>query len=460
MTKNKNSQKEQNNKEISKKNRKLEVKHLTRVEGHGNIIVHIDKNGNITLCEWHVVEAPRFFEAMVVGRPYTDIHHIVSRICGICSIGHQLASIQATEEAFNCQVSEQTLIFRKLALHAENLQSHLLHIGYLVLPDLLGVGSVFPLAKTHKEELLNLIACRKLSNEFSKVICGRTTHPQRLIPGGMEEIPSVGELKTLKANLEESLEWLEKLGDLFAVLQEKYPNFSRPTEYIALVSNGEYAMYHGEIGSSLDERKPNSFYDRIANEYCVPQSTAKWSKNLKDSYMVGALSRVNLNYEFLGSRAKAMAKKFGLIPLCHNPFYITLAQIVECIHSTEDSICLIDLLLTKGLKKEKPVQIKPRWGKGIAAVEVPRGILFHFYEYNEEGRIVKADCVIPTNQNHGNIQKDFDAIAPTLKGKSEEEIELTLSMLVRAYDPCISCSAHYIEMNPQEVTPLVRFVYE
>jgi len=440
------------------KDKTLKVKYLTRVEGHGNIVVKIDKQGKIESCSWEVPEAPRFFEAMVVGRPYQDIHHIVSRICGICSIGHQLASIQATEEAFNVQVSEQTLILRKLALHAENLQSHLLHIGYLVLPDLLGVDSVFPLAETHKEELVNIIECRKLANEFSATICGRTTHPQRLCPGGMEAIPSVQELKELKLKLQKSLNNLSRMVELFAALKDKYPVFNRPTEYIALVSNGEYALYQGEIGSSLDERKPNSFYNQITNEYCIPQSTAKWTRNVKDSYMVGALARFNLNYELLSSQAKSAASKLGLVAPCHNPFYITLAQLVECVHSTEDSIYLIDSLLSKGLKQEAPIKITPRWGKGVGAVEVPRGILFHSYEYNEQGRIVKADCVIPTNQNHANIQEDFNVFAPTLNGKSEEEIELLLSMLVRAYDPCISCSTHYLELNPNK-EKIVKLIY-
>lgn len=440
------------------KDKVLKVKYLTRVEGHGNIVVKLDKQGKIESCQWEVPEAPRFFEAMVVGRPFQDIHHIVSRICGICSIGHQLASIQATEEAFQVQVSEQTLILRKLALHAENLQSHLLHIGYLVLPDLLGVDSVFPLANTHKEELLNIIECRKLANEFSGLICGRTTHPQRLCPGGMEAIPQEEELKELKKKLEQSLPKLNKIVDLFSALKEKLPSFDRATEYIALVSNGEYALYQGEIGSSLDDRKPNSFYEQVCNEYCVPQSTAKWTKNVKDSYMVGALARFNLNYSLLSSQAKSAAKSLGLTPPCYNPFYITLAQLVECIHSTEDSIHLIDYLLSKGLKAEKPIKITPRFGRGVGAVEVPRGILFHSYEYNEQGRIVKADCVIPTNQNHANIQQDFNLFAPTLNGKSEAEIELLLSMLVRAYDPCISCSTHYLELKAQQ-KKWIKFIY-
>ncbi len=436
----------------------LKVKHLTRVEGHGNIIVELDAENQVRDCKWHVVEAPRFFEAMVQGRPYEDIHHIVSRICGICSIGHQLCSIQATEDAFGLNVSEQTLDLRKLALHAENMQSHLLHIGYLVLPDLLGVDSVLPLAQTHKDELVNLISCRRVANEFSSLICGRTTHPQRLIPGGMELIPNQDELTGLQAKLYESLDRMEKIVDLFAALSDKWPDFNRPTEYVALVSPTEYALYSGEIGSSKDINRPAQLYQQITNEYCVPQSTAEWAKNTGDSYLVGALARFNLNHSLLSPGARKAADKLGLKAPAHNPFFNTVAQLVECVHSAEDSLEIISRLLGRGLKDEKPARIKVKAGKGVGAIEVPRGILIHSYEYNHEGRIVTADCVIPTNQNHANIQMDMNAMRPMLSGLEPEAIELRLSMLVRGYDPCISCSTHLIDVTGAPKDSLVKFV--
>ena len=437
--------------------RRIEVRHLTRVEGHGNIVVALGPNGEIDEAKWEVNEAPRFFEAMVQGRPYTDIHHIVSRICGICSIGHQLCSIQATEDAFNIEPSEQTLQLRKLALHAENLQSHLLHIGYLVLPDLLGVDSVLALADSHKKELLDVIGCRRVSNDFSKIICGRTTHPQRLVPGGMEKVPTREDMLELKRQLKDGLQRAERLVDLFTALTDKIPDFDRPTEYVALVAPTEYAMYRGEIGSNLDQRRPALLYDQVSNEYCVPQSTAKWAKNMRDSYMVGALARFNLNSGYLTPLAAKAAKKLGIKAPCTNPYYNSLAQMIECVHSLEDSIQISDELLKKGLRDEPCREIRPQAGKGIGAVEVPRGILFHSYEYNESGRIASADCVIPTNQNHANIQGDFNALAPILSKKPPEEIELKLSMLVRGYDPCISCSTHMLDMRPDKGVSRVIF---
>lgn len=438
---------------------KIEVRHLSRVEGHGNIVVTLGPEGRIDEARWEVNEAPRFFEAMVQGRPYSDIHHIVSRICGICSIGHQLCSIQATEDAFHIQPSEQTLKLRKMALHAENLQSHLLHIGYLVLPDLLGADSALALADTHKKELLEIIGCRRIANEFSDLICGRTTHPQRLIPGGMEKVPTRDELLELKKKLKQGLEQAEHLVTLFASLKDNIPDLDRPTEYVALVAPTEYAMYRGEIGSNMDQRRPALLYDQVTNEYCVPQSTAKWAKNVRESYMVGSLARFNLNSELLSPKAAQAAKKIGLKAECTNPYYNSLAQMVECVHSLEDSLHLTEDLLSRGVHPEPATEIKPRAGRGVGAVEVPRGILIHAYDYNERGRIVSADCVIPTNQNHANIQGDFDTLAPMLSGKDPEEIELKLSMLVRGYDPCISCSTHMLDMQAGRPEGRVIFKY-
>ncbi|TRO52306.1 Ni/Fe hydrogenase subunit alpha, partial [Candidatus Bathyarchaeota archaeon] len=174
---------------MSNKNFNVEVNHVTRVEGHGNIYVNV-RNGTLERCEWNIPEAPRFFEAMVVGRNWSELHHITSRICGICSIGHTLASLKATEAAMGITISNQDLKLRKLALHAENLQSHILHLGFLVLPDLMGVGSVIPLASSNPEEVKIVLYLHRLANEMSNMLCGRTTHPQRLIPGGFSKIPS------------------------------------------------------------------------------------------------------------------------------------------------------------------------------------------------------------------------------------------------------------------------------
>ncbi len=434
---------------MKESNVEVDVHHITRVEGHGNIYVNID-NGIVSKCEWSIPEAPRFFEAMVVGRSWNELHHITSRICGICSIGHTLASLKATEAAMGITISEQDLKLRKLALHAENMQSHILHVGFLVLPDLLGVGSVIPLASTHPNEVKTVLRLHRTANEMSNLICGRTTHPQRMLPGGFSKIPTMKELLALRQKLQESIPSLQAAAELFKSLADKLPNFKRETEFIALTDPNEYALYDGKVASSDTGSAPAKEYLAFTNEYVVPQSTAKWAKHIRESYMVGALARLNINYKRLSPMAKETADAFNLIPMCYNPFMNSIAQLVEVVHSVEDSIRLINELEATGLKSQPDYnlpEIKVKAGSGVGAVEVPRGILFHDYTYNERGICTKANCVIPTNQNHGNIQQDMNALVPKIAQKPQKEIELTLEMLVRAYDPCISCSTHVVKIG-------------
>ena len=437
-------------------NHDINIHYITRVEGHGNIVVNV-KDGRLEKCEWQVPEAPRFFEAMVVGQKWDVLHHITSRICGICSIGHTLASLKATEATFGINVSERDIKLRKLALHAENLQSHVLHLGYLVLPDLMGVGSVIPLAETNPVEVKIVVGLHKLANQMSDLVCGRTTHPQRLIPGGFTKIPAKDELKKLRDALVGAWNDIETVAKLIHTLSGKLPNFTRETEFIALTSKDEYALYDGEIGSTDTKGAKVSQYLEYTNEYIVPQSTAKYAKHARESFMVGALARVNKNYSQLHKKAKDVATLFDLAPVCHNPYMNNIAQLVEIVHSWEDSIGLIDELLADNLYGAEGLNVITNTPthqhtntRGIGAVEVPRGILYHDYTYDENGFCTKANCIIPTNQNHANIQLDMEALVPQIMHKKTDEIELTLEMLVRAYDPCISCSTHFLKIEFKE----------
>ena len=434
---------------IEPKNVDVNVHHITRVEGHGNINVSI-RNGAVEKCEWSIPEAPRFFEAMVVGRSWNELHHITSRICGICSIGHTLASLKATEAAMGIQISEQDLKLRKLALHAENLQSHILHLGFLVLPDLMGVGSVIPIASTNLAEVKIVLQLHRTANEMSTLLCGRTTHPQRLIPGGFSKIPSTKELAAMRKKLQDSIPNLQAVAGLFKSLAGNFPAFERETEFIALSDPNGYALYDGQLASTDTGTAPVNEYLAYTNEYVIPQSTAKWAKHNRAAYMVGALARLNLNYNKLSPLAQKVAEMFNLKPICHNPFMNSIAQLVETVHSVEDSIRLINELEAAGLKTQPDynnTNIKVKAGSGVGAIEVPRGILFHEYTYNDKGVCTKANLIIPTSQNHGNISLDMKALLPQILNKPQKEIELALEMLVRAYDPCISCSTHVAKID-------------
>ena len=421
----------------------VDVHQVTRVEGHGNIVLNA-QNGTIEELRWEVPESPRLFEAMLRGRYYEDVPIIASRICGICSISHATASIQAVEAAFGIQPSEQTLLLRKLLFNAEMLESHVLHACFLAAPDFLGAGSVFPLVETHKEAVVRALRMKKLAYNLAELLAGRKTHPISCMVGGFAKLPDADGLKAIRGRLEEALADLDATVELFKTLS--IPDFVRETEYIALTDPAEYAFISGDIGSSDAGVTPVDKYLEVTNEFCVPHSTAKYTKNKRDSYMVGALARFNVNHGQLLPLAAKAAVDLGLSAPCHNPFMITVAQVVECVHAAEDSVRIIDELLSRGLKEE-PNEVKPKAGRGIGAVEAPRGILFHDYTFEEDGVLAKANCVIPTNQNHNNIQKDMEGLVPVILGRTEDEIRLTLEMLVRAYDPCISCSAHMLNVS-------------
>ena len=423
------------------------VEHLTRVEGHGSIILNA-KDGTIEKVQWKVTEAPRFFESFARGRTHYEMAHVTCRICGICSIGHTEASLKATEAAMGIQLSEQSQILRRMIKAAENLQSHVLHVGYLIAPDLLGVGSVFPLIATHPDAVLKIISLHRLANEMSDLLAGRTIHPTNMIPGGFTSIPTEKQLKELKQKLIDAVPTFNDVAEIVLANAGALPNFTRETEFIALTSDDEYAIYDGMIGSTDGGKWPVEQYLDITNEFIVPHSTAKYTKNKRESYMVGALARFNLNYDKLSPLAKQWAGKFGLTAVCHNPYMNSVAQLIECFNDVETTIGWIDQLLEKGLDHENIVtKYEVKAGTGVGAVDVPRGILFHEYIYDDKGICTKANCIIPTNQNHNNINLDFQAFAPTIIDKPEKEIELLLEMLVRAYDPCISCSCHYLDVK-------------
>jgi coenzyme F420-reducing hydrogenase alpha subunit len=435
------------------KNVKVNVEYLTRVEGHGNIVVNV-KNGKLEECRLDIVESPRFFEGMLRGRSIFEAQHITSRICGICACGHTLASIQAAEDAIGFEPSEQTTELRKVLLHLENLDSHLLHIYLLVAPDLLGVKSFVPLIATHNEVVRRALRMKKACNDACDILVGRHVHPISAIVGGFTKLPRPKDIDDMLKILKQLQEDMKPTIELAATL--KFPEFQRETEYVGLVNDtDEYPLLSGDLGSTDGLRMDKHDYRKITNEFVVPHSSAKHAKASRDSYMVGALARVNLNYDKLHPKAKKVAKAIGLKPITVNPFLNTAAQLIECVHSLEDSIRILKELKDKGINYDEAItvglnekgQITVKAGKGVGAVEVPRGILFHEYEVDKKGMIVNANCIIPTGQNCNNIERDMRELVPQVLDKKQSEITLLMEMLVRAYDPCISCSAHFLDVK-------------
>jgi coenzyme F420-reducing hydrogenase alpha subunit len=424
--------------------KKIDVHYITRVEGHGNIVVEM-LDGKVENCRFEVVETPRFFESMLRGRPYSEAAHITSRICGICSTGHATASLRATEKALQVQPSEQTQLLRKLVFHGEILDSHILHAYMLVAPDFLGVGSVIPLASTHKEVVLRALRMKKLAGDLCAAINGRHTHPIAMTVGGFTHFPRAAEMEALRERLVACRADVDSTVELFASLP--MPAFERETEYISLTKPDEYAFIDGEIFSSDGFRLPVEDYRIVTNEYLVSHSSAKLTRHNRESYMVGALARFNNNYDQLHPKAKAAAAVLGIQPKAVNPYLNTVAQVVEIVHCVEDAIILIDQLLARGVEREEPAPVTFSDAEGVGACEVPRGILFHHYWIGADGLLTGANCIIPTNQNVANIEADMWALLPLINEKPEAAIQLDLEMLVRAYDPCISCSVHVLNLE-------------
>ncbi len=428
----------------------INVHHVTRVEGHGNIVVNA-ADGKINKLEWQVPEAPRFFEAMVRGRHFDDIQIIVSRICGICSITHSLAATKAVEKALGVEVTEQADLLRQLMHYSEQLQSHVLHAGYLAAPDFFGAPSVVPLVAVAPDVVKTVIRAHRVANNWSELTAGRPTHPNTILPGGWSRVPTEKQLKELKTTLEATINDLVVIANAVLSVAGNIPNFTRDTEYVSLTHPDHYTFYHGDITSNDFVGKTVSVQDwqSVANEFVVDQSTAKWTKWHRGSYAVGALARFNNNYDQLCDPAKGVAKMFGLEKGNCNPYMNTVAQIVECVQVVVTSIGIIDKLLTQGLQplSKINVPVTAKAGKGSGCVEAPRGILFHQYEFDKNGNCVAADICIPTNQNHANIQKDFEKLVPEIINEDQDAIRLKMEMLVRSYDPCISCSTHMLDVQ-------------
>jgi coenzyme F420-reducing hydrogenase alpha subunit len=418
----------------------IEIEHIARVEGHGNIRIGIE-NGKMTECSWEVVESPRYFEVMFRGLSIEMAPLLAARICGICSISHALASARAAERALQIQVPEIAQKVRLLAKHAETLQSHTLHLFFLVAPDLLDVGSVIPILGSHPEIIQMATQLKGYANRASDLLAGRTSHPMVIQVGGLTQVPRKRQLRMLLQDLEIVMPTLWRSLELFRTLP--MPEFERETEFVSLRAEGQYPFIGGDLISSDGVRKGEDEYQAMTNEFLVGASTSKHCKLSRDSFAVGALARFNNNSDWLHPQAKAAAKELGLEPPAYNPFHHNLAQLVECFHVVYESQEMIAALLDSDLTEfMAPYQVKA--GAGVGAIEAPRGILYHYFETNQEGVIVQSDCVIPTGQNHANIHHDLLELVPVLvaEGVGEEEISKRAQMLVRAYDPCISCSVH------------------
>ncbi len=414
--------------------------YITKIEGHGVLKIHFKE----CRARLEVEEGERLFEAVLLGQDATRAPFITSRICGVCPTVHNITSIKAVENALGIEVDETTIELRKLLLSGQIVFSHLLHLFFLVLPDYYKLPSAIEIAEKAPAEYHIALNLKRISDRLLTVIGGRPIHPTTTTVGGFLKYPKKGELITLddeiKAVLDEAADFI-KIFD-----QISYPQIKQETEYLTLNNNNEYTIYDGPIVSSNGDKFEASNYKQEIKEQIKDYATAKFGSRNGHSVNTGALARIALMKEKLNPKAKKHSADFNPNALTHNPFNNIKAQAIELMHFLEEASKSIDNLLDN--LPEKPPQInlpklsKPTWG--IAAIEAPRGTLYHAYEIDTNNKIINADIITPTVQNLTSIERDAETLLKDLKldQKNQKVCIQELKMLIRAYDPCITCSVH------------------
>jgi coenzyme F420-reducing hydrogenase alpha subunit len=418
----------------------IKLEHITKIEGHANLTLSIDGN-QVKKCELGAVEGSRYFEGLLKGRKITEAPEITSRICGICSVIHTIVSLQAVEKALGITPSEQTKNLRELMVLGERIRSHAAHLYFLALPDYLGFESAIAMSAKYRNEVARALALTKLGNEIVTVVGGREMHPVSSQAGGMLKLPTQEQIDNLRRRLQELQPDAIATAKLISKL--KVPAFERETEYFSLSDGETIPTLYGDLVSQTNKFKKEEYF-KYVDEYHEPYSTANFVVKKDKEYMVGSLARLNNNYRFLSKNAKKIVTDAKVKFPIKNPFMNNFAQAVELVHTFDRAI---EICRKLKITEEPAVEIKLKKGRGIGIGEAPRGILIHDYETNDKGEIIKANIITPTCQNLLNMQEDIRAFVPTLLKMKEAQIVAEIEKLIRSYDPCFSCSVHFLQVK-------------
>lgn len=397
--------------------------------------------GDVKSAKLEVQEGIRLMEGILIGRHLEDVPIVVQRICGICPVVHNLASIKALENAMGVKVSNEAVNLRKMLEWGQVIHSHALHLFFLGLADFLDIENDLKLAKDYPEETKKVIRLREFGMEIVKIIGGRVIHPLTNEVGGFKKVPTPEEIKKLIAKAEETLPLALEVGEFFKKI--KTPKFRRETEYVSLSKFGEYAIYDGDVVSNKGLNIPISKFENNFHELQRPKEIIKRvESDLKTSYMLGAIARINNQSAKLRPQASKYLKSLGYNLPDFNPFHNILYQMVEVIHSIEESIATLRILANSNLENAltKPYKIKE--GIGVSAVEAPRGILFYHVDIDAKGYVKNINIITPTAQFLSHLEDDVEHYIPEIMDLSAIDREKKLRALIRAYDPCISCAVH------------------
>jgi len=427
--------------------RTIEVGALARVEGEGALHLTVDGERVIDL-RLEIYEPPRFFEAFLRGRSARELADLVARICGICPVAYQMSTLHAVESIFGVVLHPSVRELRRLYYCGEWIESHLLHMFFLAAPDYLGLDDGIALARLHRSEVERGLRLRKLGNRILKLLGGRPVNPVGACVGGFTRIPTRGELMELGEEIVRARGEVEASLRFFASLP--VPSRPQAIELVSLRHPSEYPMNEGRLHSSAGLDVPASGFLEAFEESQVPHSTALHCRRRGGgTYLVGPLARVSLNADrlFGGAAAalEALAPRFTTPDPCSSIF----ARGIEVLYAFDESLRVIRAFEPP----PAPFAVwEPRAGVGHGATEAPRGTLYMRLETDERGDVVAIRIIPPTSQNQARIEEDLLGLAPGLLALSQDEARRTCEAAIRNYDPCISCSTHFLTLEIEHVT--------
>lgn len=424
------------------KDRTITVDYLARVEGEGSLLVRL-KNGAVTDVNLKIFEPPRFFEAFLRGRDFGEAPDLTSRICGICPIAYQMSAVHAMEDACGVRVDGSLRALRRLIYCGEWMESHALHIYLLHAPDFLGYESAIQMAKDHAAIVQRGLQLKKVGNEIIALLGGRAVHPVNVRVGGFYRAPSRSEL----APLAERLRWAREaaLETVRWTATLPFPDFEQDYEFVALRHPEEYPFNEGRIVSNRGLDISAREFDEHVTEEQVAHSNALHSV-LKErgAYFTGPMARYSLNFDKLSPLAQNAARQAGLGPVCRNPFRSIIVRAVEVFWACDEALRIID-------NYEPPdapaLEVTPQAATGYGATEAPRGLLYHRYRLDEQGRILDAKIVPPTSQNQKTIENDLRRFVTDRVDLPDDKLTWQCEQAVRNYDPCISCATHFLKLK-------------
>ena len=424
------------------KNKVIKTDFLARVEGEGSLFVKI-KGQRVTEVKLKIFEPPRFFEAFLRGRRFSETPDITARICGICPVAYQMSACHAIEDAFGVVVDGQLRALRRLLYCGEWIESHALHVYMLHAPDFLGYEDSIRLAKDHPEEVKRGLKLKKAGNDIVNLLGGREIHPINVCVGGFYKVPAKQEFSALA----EKLKWAREaaIETVRWVAGFPFPEFDGDYEFVALRHAQEYPFNEGRLVSNKGLDIAVRDYDQHFVEEHVKHSNSLHSQ-LKErgSYFVGPLARYNLNFDKLSPLAQETARGVRLGTECRNPFRSIIVRSVEIVQACDEALRIIEDFEMP----EKPaVQFEPRAGTGYGCTEAPRGMLFHRYRLDEHGVILDAKIVPPTSQNQRTIEGDLLRFVSANLDMQKDKLQWQCEQAIRNYDPCISCATHFLKLN-------------